>query len=136
MTPPRRFRLMFFFAPKEGMSVEDFRAHWSETHAPLFLSAKIVRTNLTKYEQFYVDTDPDAAAAQITSVLSQNGTENSFAPTKGGGVAILEAETPEKILEIFKDEEFLRVVAPDQEKFIDRGSMRVLSGQYATIYEA
>ncbi|KAI0330149.1 hypothetical protein GY45DRAFT_1324032 [Cubamyces sp. BRFM 1775] len=133
MTPPQRFRLMVSFAPKEGVSMEDFRAHWSGTHARLFLSLMIVRTNILKYEQFYVDAGSSATMAQIAAVL---GRENNSTLPAGGGVAVLEAETPEKILAIFKDEEFLRVVAPDQESFIDGSSMRVLSGHYTTMFEA
>ncbi|KAJ8488910.1 hypothetical protein ONZ51_g3270 [Trametes cubensis] len=124
---------MVSFAPKEGMSAEDFRAHWLGTHAPLFLSVQIVRANLLKYEQFYADAVPTATTAQIAATIGQES--NSVLPT-GGGVALLEAETPEKILEIFKDEEFLRVAAPDQANFINHDTVRVLFGHYVTIVEA
>lgn len=37
------------------------------------------------------------------------------------GMAIFEATSYNQILECFKDEEYKRVVIPDEEKFMDRG---------------
>lgn len=74
--------------------------------------------------QFHIDEAATSAHAAITG----------NAPMPYGGVAIFEAETLEKILEIFKDEEYLRVVAPDTEKFVDRSGFHLLAGHYSTTF--
>lgn len=51
-----------------------------------------------------------------------------------GGVAIFEAETLEKILEIFTDEDYLRIAVPDEEKFVDRSGFHLLAGHYSTTF--
>ena len=54
---------------------------------------------------------------------------------KFGGVAILEAESPEKIAEIFQDEEYRRVIVPDEGMFCDRAGLYILAGHYVTIFD-
>jgi hypothetical protein len=49
------------------------------------------------------------------------------------GMAIFEAESVEKIFEVFKDPEYLRVVVPDEMKLIDREKSSLVAGQVATI---
>ena len=46
-----RVRLCFLLAPKEGMSVEEFRDHWFNQHGKIFSSLTIVKKNVLKYEQ-------------------------------------------------------------------------------------
>lgn len=46
-----RVRLTVLLARKKGMSVDDFRRHWRETHAGLFTDLPIVKKNVLKYEQ-------------------------------------------------------------------------------------
>ena len=50
------------------------------------------------------------------------------------GMAVFEAESLEKIMEIFKDPEYHRVVVPDEDKFFDRTKTSILTGQFATIW--
>ena len=62
--------------------------------------------------------------------------ESGSAQPKFWSLAILEAESPEKILEIFKDEEYLRVVAPDESVVCNRAGSYILAGHYVTLFEA
>lgn len=49
------------------------------------------------------------------------------------GIAIFEAESFEKIVEVFTSEEYLRVVVPDEEKFFDRAKSTMVGGPFAEI---
>lgn len=49
------------------------------------------------------------------------------------GMALFEAETMEKILEVFSDREYLRVVVPDGEKFFNRSTSVMMAGHPAVI---
>ncbi|KAI0330150.1 hypothetical protein GY45DRAFT_1324033 [Cubamyces sp. BRFM 1775] len=131
MAPSQRFRMVVLVTPKAGVSQEEFSAYWKEKHAPLFLTIAISKRNLFKYEQFHVDP-------KLTSLLGANSgwSESASVLPKFGGVAAFEAESPEKILEIFQDEEYLRVVAPDEGVFCDKAGLYILAGHYVTIYEA
>jgi hypothetical protein len=51
------------------------------------------------------------------------------------GLAIYEADSYEKIFAIFRDEEYLKVVLPDQKKFVDREGSQVLPVDLATILD-
>ncbi|KAL7281309.1 hypothetical protein PYCCODRAFT_1476541 [Trametes coccinea BRFM310] len=128
MATSRRFRMTVLVRPKEGMSFEDFFEYWQHKHAVLFNSIAISKKNLYKYEQFHVDPDSTAKLTKAWSPLM-----NPLPPY--AGVAAFEADSPEKILEIFEDEEYLRVVAPDEDKFVDRPSMQVLGGYYVSIFD-
>lgn len=52
------------------------------------------------------------------------------------GIAIFEAESVEKIYEVFQDEEYTRVVIPDEERFFIRKDVQFLGGSYTTILGA
>lgn len=41
----------------------------------------------------------------------------------------------DKIFEIFQDEEYLRVVVPDEHKFFDHENAQILAGPFATIID-
>ncbi|KAI0655974.1 hypothetical protein C8Q70DRAFT_1016607 [Cubamyces menziesii] len=130
MTPSQRFRMVVLVTPKAGVSQEEFSAYWKDKHAPLFLTLAISKRNLYKYEQFHVDP-------KLTALLGANSgwSASASALPKFGGVAVFEAESPEKVIEIFQDEEYLRVVAPDEGEFCDRAGLYILAGHYVTIYE-
>ena len=51
------------------------------------------------------------------------------------GIAIFEAESFEKIVEVFTSEEYLRVVVPDEHKFFDHENAQILAGPFATIID-
>ncbi|KAH9886751.1 hypothetical protein C8Q73DRAFT_839875 [Cubamyces lactineus] len=78
----------------------------------------------------------DSTLTALTDGVTGWGAIAGSVLPKFGGVAILEAESPEKIVEIFQDEEYLRVVAPDEGKFCDRTGLYILAGYYVTVFEA
>ena len=51
------------------------------------------------------------------------------------GIAIFKAESYEKILECFTNEEYLTVVVPDEEKFLDRDRIAILPSDLVTIID-
>ncbi|KAI0659586.1 hypothetical protein C8Q70DRAFT_1053934 [Cubamyces menziesii] len=131
MAPSQRFRMIVLAVPKEGLSQEEFSAYWTEKHAPLFMSIAISKRNVLKYEQLHLDPKPTAL---IDSATGWGALAHHQLP-KFGGVAILEAESPEKIAEIFQDEEYRRVVTPDEGMFCDRAGLYILAGHYVTIFD-
>lgn len=56
--------------------------------------------------------------------------------TQFWGLVTFEAESYDKINEVFSDPEFVRVVYPDEKNFIDRSKSQVLAGNYATLLSA
>ncbi|KAI0633416.1 hypothetical protein C8Q77DRAFT_1114843 [Trametes polyzona] len=126
-TRPDRYRISFILTPKAGLSLEEFNNYWVEHHIPLLLSLPIVKKNLIKYERFHIDTP-------TTTSLSQHFTGEAPAPF--GGVAIFESDTLEKLLEIFEDEEYKRLILPDAEVFVDSSKAQILAGHYTTVTDA
>ncbi|KAI0829731.1 hypothetical protein BC628DRAFT_1408560 [Trametes gibbosa] len=121
-----RVRLVVLMAPKPGLSFEEFDRYWLDVHAKVFSSIAIAERNLLKYEQFHLDpTYHDVVAAQ-TLAKSQ---------TRFRGIAVFEATSLDKIFEIFQDEEYLRVVVPDEHKFFDHENAQILAGPFATIID-
>ena len=51
------------------------------------------------------------------------------------GIAVFEAETPEKILEITTDPDYLRIIRPDEEKFFNWRLMEVIAGEIAVFID-
>ncbi|KII93020.1 hypothetical protein PLICRDRAFT_100963 [Plicaturopsis crispa FD-325 SS-3] len=116
-----RVRAVICFKRKEGLSKEEFDAYWLEHHAPLFSSVAIVKKNILKYEQAHL-----SEAAQQASSL----------PTLPfDGIVTLETESFEKLLEVYGDPEYARVVVPDEERFMDRLTMQVFPATVATVMD-
>jgi EthD domain len=51
------------------------------------------------------------------------------------GLAIFEADSYEKIFAVFKDEDYLKIVVPDELKFIDRDNCQMLPLDLGTILD-
>lgn len=78
------------------------------------------------YRQFHLDTNYEGIIAAQTLAKSQ---------TRFRGIAIFEATSLDKIFEIFQDEEYLRVVVPDEHNFFDHENAQILAGPFATIID-
>ena len=50
------------------------------------------------------------------------------------GLVVLEAESYEKILEIFDDEDYKRLAVPEEGEFVDRSATRLVPAGFATIF--
>ncbi|OSD04040.1 hypothetical protein PYCCODRAFT_1476540 [Trametes coccinea BRFM310] len=123
-----QFRMTVLVKPKKGMSYEEFFDYWENMHAPLFSSMAIAKRNLRKYEQFNIDPE-------MTGVVRNKWGVGMGPVPPFAGIAQFEADTPEKILEIFDDEEYIKNVAPDGVNFVDRSAIQVVAGYYVTIFE-
>ncbi|EKM54099.1 uncharacterized protein PHACADRAFT_257711 [Phanerochaete carnosa HHB-10118-sp] len=51
------------------------------------------------------------------------------------GMATFEAESWDKILEVFSHPEYERVVFPDERRIIDRARTQVFAGEFATMLD-
>ena len=51
------------------------------------------------------------------------------------GMAVFEAESWEKLLEVFSHPEYARVVYPDEQHILDRERTQIFAGEFATILE-
>jgi hypothetical protein len=51
------------------------------------------------------------------------------------GMAVFEAESYEKLLEVFSHPEYQRVVFPDEKVILDRSKSQIVAGQYATFLD-
>lgn len=145
-TPLRkdRVRLIALMQPKEGTSLKEFDQYWIQQHGPLFASLDVVKKNLSKYEQvgpfcirtlyvcltwcvrsrqFHLNQDANAALSAAMGVP----------PPSICGMAIFEAESFEKIFEVFQSEEYQRVIVPDEQKFMAREKSQLIAGDLATI---
>ncbi|KAG5338202.1 hypothetical protein E4T56_gene16750 [Termitomyces sp. T112] len=114
-----RVRILFLLKRKEGMTREQFSNYWRVTHAELFLSLSIVKTNILGYEQVHKDSLETGAMG--------------FTVSDWDGVIVLDAESYDKIFEVFGSEEYQRVVKPDEANFLDREKCQLLPGGIVTV---
>ncbi|KAF9469494.1 hypothetical protein BDZ94DRAFT_1091 [Collybia nuda] len=119
-----RVRILAFIKKVDSVSKEEFSRYWVEDHSKIFMSMAIAKTNLLKYEQAHTN---DA----ICKVFEGMGMH----PPPWDGMATFEAESYEKIFAVFKDEEYLKIVLPDELKFIDRPNCKMLPLDLAPILD-
>ncbi|THU80255.1 hypothetical protein K435DRAFT_607717, partial [Dendrothele bispora CBS 962.96] len=110
-----RVRMLGLITKNPSISQEEFERHWFEQHSQLILSLDIVKKNLLKYEQLHVN--------QNTRILLQG---LNVPLIDCDGVGVFEAESYEKIFEVFNDPEFKAIIEPDEERFLDRAKTRVI----------
>ncbi|KAK7451672.1 hypothetical protein VKT23_012349 [Stygiomarasmius scandens] len=110
-----RVRTLGLITKKPSISQEEFERHWLEKHSKLVLSLDIVQKNLLKYEQLHVNE-------QTKSLLQSLG----LTLIDCDGIGILEAESYEKLFEVFNDPEFKAVIGSDEERFLDRSKTRMI----------
>ena len=51
------------------------------------------------------------------------------------GIAIFEAESAEKVMELMQDPEYIQTIFPDEDKFFDKSKMEVIVGTVATFID-
>lgn len=79
-------------------------------------------TDLRVHPQFHFKPDVNAALVQ-----------QGVAAMPYIGIATFEAESVEQILEIFQDPEYLRIIVPDENKFLDREKSSLIAGEFADV---
>ena len=70
---------------------------------------------------------------KYADIISAQSVAKSKSPFRG--IAIFEATSLDKIFEIFQDEEYRRVVVPDELNFFDHENAQILAGPFATIID-
>ncbi|KAG8532948.1 uncharacterized protein KY384_002826 [Bacidia gigantensis] len=124
MASPNRALLLIFFYRKEGMSFEDFDAYWRDEHSKNALSIPIFKRNILRYEQIHVN--PQARSQYITDGKSVSDYD---------GIVVLEAESEEKIKELFEDPEYLARLVPDEERFTEKKTFTMMPGWVCTVLD-
>ncbi|TRM68585.1 EthD domain-containing protein [Schizophyllum amplum] len=104
-----RIRLVVFVKRRPDLTREEFLSYWREKHAPLFMSLAIAKSNILKYEQLH----PNEAGIGSFAAMGLDVPEYD-------GVGVFEARSFADILAIYSDEDYLKRVQPDEEKFIDK----------------
>jgi len=114
-----------FLKRKPGLSKEEFSSYWNGIHGDLFLSLDIVKKNVIKYERAHAN-DKYIATCQATLGLPTSDWD---------GLVVLDGESHEKLFEVFSSEEYSRIVAPDEENFIDRPKCQIMLLDLVTVFE-
>ncbi|TVY40592.1 hypothetical protein LSUB1_G003033 [Lachnellula subtilissima] len=116
-TPTKQVKLTILVKKLDTLSTEEFHRYWRAEHPKAWLSVAIVKANVLKYSQFHVNNP-------VTEDLRTKGL-----PMAGydGGVNI-HAGSVEELVAVFQDEEYLRVVVPDEEKFLKRSEGIMMLG--------
>jgi hypothetical protein len=137
--------MVAFMYPKAGLSFEEIDKYWGKEHADVCLSVPLFKKNLLKYEQVRRRSPNEIYdwAANTCSYQFHLAPEVNAKVVKEGGVnpipyvglAIFEAESYEKIWEVFTDPEYFRVIVPDEHKFLDREKSSLVMGDFVVKHE-
>lgn len=114
-------KLMMFMKRKEGISFEDFRAHYENVHIPMV--AKWVGPYMKDFKRYY----PQNA---VNFYVGRPDADQ--APQDDGGIdydavsiyTIRDEAALQEILRISADPEFTRLVTEDEANFADRARSR------------
>ncbi|MCJ1389885.1 hypothetical protein MMC18_002742 [Xylographa bjoerkii] len=110
----------------DSLSNEEFHKYWSTSHPKIWLSVKVVQEKVLKYSQFHVDHDTSAALREHgLPVVEYDGGVNVWAATTEDLMSDVVVET---IFQVFQDEEYKRVVIPDEESFLKRNEAVMMIG--------
>ncbi|KAJ9144234.1 hypothetical protein NKR23_g6237 [Pleurostoma richardsiae] len=101
----------------DHLSHEEFHNYWSKSHPSTFLSVGIVRSNVKKYVQFHINQNVSASLAEAGLPVSE----------WDGGVEMW-AEDLGDLMAVFQDEEYNRVVVPDEQRFLKRSEAKMMVG--------
>jgi uncharacterized protein (TIGR02118 family) len=94
---------------KPGLSRAEFSRHWREVHGPLVMSLPEVSRHFASYVQNHLidgSNHPQAAAAAEFDGIAE--------------IVYLSAESRDAMV---REPEYHELVVPDEERFIDRGSV-------------
>ncbi|TFK85355.1 hypothetical protein K466DRAFT_494925 [Polyporus arcularius HHB13444] len=125
--PPKRtdrVRLVGFMAKLETVSDADFYKYWHEVHGPLFANLEIVKKNLLLFEQHHYTNQFEAGAKAL-----------GFDVPAYHGLTIFEAESYEKIMEVFTSEEYARICQPEEKNYLDRAKTGFFPGSIVTFID-
>ncbi|KIW15122.1 hypothetical protein PV08_07909 [Exophiala spinifera] len=110
--------LRILVSKRDEITEDEFHRYWSEEHPRVWLNIEIVKRKVVTYSQFHVDK-------KSTAVLTDFGVQVG----SWDGLVTIAAETFQDLLSVFGDEEYLRVVVPDEEKFLKRSTAIMMVGE-------
>ncbi|MBD1385932.1 EthD domain-containing protein [Mucilaginibacter rigui] len=105
-------KLSIMVPRRADLTLEEFRAHWKDIHGPLFSSQPEVIQYVRKYIQ----------------VHSTGQSLDQFPVAPFDGVAEIWFDKMEDINKVFGTENYLKTIAPDEAKFIDRDKILWIYG--------
>jgi hypothetical protein len=99
-------KLVAFLRRREGMTREEFYAHWEGTHGPLIRSTPELAHHIVRYEQHRRVPEP------------------SWAGTEGyDGITIQWLESIDAFTAFCAEPAYAELILPDEERFLDRDSL-------------
>ena len=141
-----RVRVLVFLHRKEGVSAEEFSKYWKDEHGDLFCNLPIIKKNLTRYEQvsstslYTVKLKPRRLLARLPQFhfnmpYNEELAKLGLFKSEHYGVAILESDSEQKIIDILSDPDYINIIQPDQDKFFDRSMMEAILGKSAVFFD-
>ncbi|KAK0465921.1 uncharacterized protein EV420DRAFT_801392 [Desarmillaria tabescens] len=121
-----RIRVVLLFKRKEGLTLDEFYQHWFEGLSKMLLASPIFTDNVLKYEQLRIDNETMAMLKTV-----------GFEPPEPewDGMALLEAESFDKIFSIFQSEEYKTVIGPYEDKFLERKAAQIFPLKFAVFLD-
>jgi len=115
------YSVLAYGTRKAGLSLEEFKEHYENKHIPLIKSL-IGDLFPVTHVRYYVGRDGEGAPRTVMGL----GQASDFA---WDGVAVLTFKDEEhfnKAMAVMGDEEKAKALAADEEKFVDRSSLRMV----------
>jgi uncharacterized protein (TIGR02118 family) len=106
-------KLSILVPRRSDLTLEQFSAHWKNIHGPLFSSQPEVKRFVKKYVQ----------------VHSTGEYLNQFPVASFDGIAEIWFDKMEDINQVFRTENYLKTIAPDEALFIDREKILWIYGR-------
>ncbi|KAH8896081.1 hypothetical protein GQ53DRAFT_819234 [Thozetella sp. PMI_491] len=107
-------RITILVRKRNDVSHEEFHKYWSEEHPNIWLSVPIVQDKIVKYSQFHGNEALKIAYGSAIPFASYDGAAEMWAASADDLV--------------FTDVEYLRIVVPDEEKFLKRAEAQMVIG--------
>ena len=107
---------------KPGMTAREFHRYWREVHAPLVQSVPEFFGYVRKYVQSHAVERP-------------SGTLAGFDISTFDGIVELWFDSIEDAEKAFTAPRYLEIIRPDEKKFIDLSSAKVVIAEEVAIYE-
>ncbi|CAH0058081.1 unnamed protein product [Clonostachys solani] len=109
-------RITILVRKRDDLSYEEFHKYWSEKHPDIWLSVPIVQEKIVKYSQFHANEAVRSAYGSAMPLASYDGAAEMWAASM------------EDLLAVFTNEEYQRIVVPDEQKFLKREEAQMIVG--------
>ncbi|KAF9261350.1 hypothetical protein L218DRAFT_503674 [Marasmius fiardii PR-910] len=121
----KRVRVLFFLQKNDGKTFEEWSHYWSHNHAQIFSSLDIVKKNILRYEELHVNQEWKEKLVQSGKVKVPNF----------DGIAVLEAESLEKIVEVVQHPDWTEKVIADGKTLFNLEAMDTGGFDIAVIFD-